>query len=170
MQYKASSRGQILKTTKSSIIYTLKQFKIKIKAGQLLIKQLSKIAPLYHFPSSTPIKPRSGCRHPSLNLEYPWSWLAVGYGLPCNDFVWPVALIVCSLLSLYVSVRIKVFSLPAHWSFSFILWDKIEEHHYKQRRWLIPNNKAKYETSQQLSSKTTAHALSVFSFAKEPLQ
>ena len=42
-----SSRGQILRTTKSSIIYTLKQF--KIKAEQLLFKQLSKIALLSTF-------------------------------------------------------------------------------------------------------------------------
>ena len=47
--YKVSSRGQILKSTKSSIIYTLKQFKIKIKAEQLLFKQLSKIALLSTF-------------------------------------------------------------------------------------------------------------------------
>ena len=47
--YEVSSRGQILKTTKSSIIYTLKQFKIKIKAEQLLFKQLSKIALLSTF-------------------------------------------------------------------------------------------------------------------------
>ena len=47
--YEVSSRGQILKTTKSSIIFTLKQFKIKIKAEQLLFKQLSKIALLSTF-------------------------------------------------------------------------------------------------------------------------
>ena len=47
--YEVSSRGQILKTTKFSIIYTLKQFKIKIKAEQLLFKQLSKIALLSTF-------------------------------------------------------------------------------------------------------------------------
>ena len=49
--YRVSSRGQILKTTKSSIIFTLKQFKIKIKikAEQLLFKQLSKIALLSTF-------------------------------------------------------------------------------------------------------------------------
>ena len=45
--YEVSSRGQILKATKSSIIYTLKQF--KIKAEQLLFKQLSKIALLSIF-------------------------------------------------------------------------------------------------------------------------
>ena len=38
------SRGQILKSTKSSIISTLKDVKIKIKAEQLMFKLLSKIA------------------------------------------------------------------------------------------------------------------------------
>ena len=37
--YEVSSRGQILKSTKSSIITTLKQFKIKIKAEQLMLKK-----------------------------------------------------------------------------------------------------------------------------------
>ena len=96
----SAQRRQILKSTKSSIIYTLKQFKIKIKAEQLLYKQLSKIALLSTFPSSTHIKPRSGCRRPSYDLEYLWSWLAVGNGLPCNDFVWPIVPSLCSLLSL----------------------------------------------------------------------
>ena len=47
--YEVSSRGQILKSTKSSIITTLKDSKIKIKAEQLLFKQLSKIALLSTF-------------------------------------------------------------------------------------------------------------------------
>ena len=47
--YEVSSRGQILKNTKSSIITTLKHFKIKIKAEQLMFKQLSKIALLSTF-------------------------------------------------------------------------------------------------------------------------
>ena len=47
--YEVSSRGQILKSTKSSIITTLKHFKIKIKAEQLMFKQLSKIALLSTF-------------------------------------------------------------------------------------------------------------------------
>ena len=76
----------------------LKQI-IKITAEQLLFKHLSKIALLSTF-SIFPIKPRSGCRHPSLHLKYPWSWLAVGNGLPCNDFVWPIVPLLCSLLSL----------------------------------------------------------------------
>ena len=42
------SRRQILKSTKSSIASTLKHFKIKIKAEQLMFKQLSKIALLSH--------------------------------------------------------------------------------------------------------------------------
>ena len=42
--YEVSSRGQILKSTKSSIITTLNQVKIKIKSEQLMFKQLSKIA------------------------------------------------------------------------------------------------------------------------------
>ena len=47
--YEVSSRGQILKSTKSSIITTLKHFKIKIKAEQSMFKQLSKIALLSTF-------------------------------------------------------------------------------------------------------------------------
>ena len=47
--YEVSSRGQILKSTKSSIITTLKQFKIKIKAEQSMFKQLSKIALMSTF-------------------------------------------------------------------------------------------------------------------------
>ena len=47
--YEISSRGQILKSTKSSIITTLKHFKIKIKAEQSMFKQLSKIALLSTF-------------------------------------------------------------------------------------------------------------------------
>ena len=54
-----------------------------------------------HFPSFTPIKPRSGCHHPSSNLDWTWNWLAVGNGLPCNDFVWPIVSTICSLLSLF---------------------------------------------------------------------
>ena len=47
--YEVSSRGQILKSMKSSIITTLKKFKIKIKAEQSMLKQLSKIALLSTF-------------------------------------------------------------------------------------------------------------------------
>ena len=47
--YEVSSRGQILKSTKSSIITTLKKFNIKIKAEQSMFKQLSKIALLSTF-------------------------------------------------------------------------------------------------------------------------
>ena len=32
----------------------------------------------------------------------PWNWLAVGNGLPCNDFDWPIVSNLCSLLSLLV--------------------------------------------------------------------
>ena len=64
--YEVSSRGQIFKNTKSSIITTLKQFKIKIKAEQLMFKQLSKIAQ-FHF--SMLIKPRNGFQPPSSNLN-----------------------------------------------------------------------------------------------------
>ena len=44
--YDVNSRGQILKSTKSLMITTLRQFKIKIKVEQLMFKQLSKIAHL----------------------------------------------------------------------------------------------------------------------------
>ena len=67
--YEVSSRGQILKSTKSSITTTLKHFNIntKIKAEQVMFKQLSKIALLYlHFSSSMP---RSGCHHLSSNPD-----------------------------------------------------------------------------------------------------
>ena len=32
----------------------------------------------------------------------PWNWLAVGNGLPCNDFDWPIVSNLCSLLSRFV--------------------------------------------------------------------
>ena len=44
VRYEVKSRGQILKSTKSAIITTLKLFKIKIKAEKLIFKELSKIA------------------------------------------------------------------------------------------------------------------------------
>ena len=79
MPYEVNSRGQILKSTKCLIITTLKQFKIKIKAEQLMFKQLSKIAQ-FHF--SMLIKPRNGFQPPSSNLNWSWNQLAVGNGFP----------------------------------------------------------------------------------------
>ena len=58
--YEVRSRVQFLKSTKFSIISTLKYFEIKIKAELLMFKQLSKMHCYPHFPSFTPIKPRSG--------------------------------------------------------------------------------------------------------------
>ena len=55
-----------------------------------------------HFPSFMHIKPRSGCHRLSSNLDWSWNWLAVGSGLPRNDFVWPIVSNLCSLLSLTV--------------------------------------------------------------------
>ena len=99
--YEVSSRGQILKNTKSSIITTLKHFKIKIKAEQLMFKQLSKIALLSTFSIFHAYQTKEWVSPPLLK---PWliqNWLAVGSGSPCNDFVWPIVLNLCSLLSLY---------------------------------------------------------------------
>ena len=47
--YEVSSRGQILRSTKSSSITTLKHFKIKIKSENPVFKHLSKIALLSIF-------------------------------------------------------------------------------------------------------------------------
>ena len=44
-----SSRGQIFKSTKSSITTILKNVKIKIKAEQLVFKQLSKLEVKFTF-------------------------------------------------------------------------------------------------------------------------
>ena len=76
--------------------------KLKSRRSNFSSNSWARLPSCPHFPSSTPIKPRSGCRHPSLHLKYPWSWLAVGNGLPCNDFVWPIVPPMCSLLSLTV--------------------------------------------------------------------
>ena len=71
-----SSRGQILKRTKSSIITTPKW----LKAEQFMFKQLGKIALL----SMPPIKPRNGCHHLSSDLDWSilelacsWKWFTM---------------------------------------------------------------------------------------------
>ena len=74
----------------------------KSKQNNLCSNNWAKLHCYPHFPSFTPIKPRSGCHHLSSNLDRPWSWLAVGNGLPCNDFDWPIVSNLCSLLSLFV--------------------------------------------------------------------
>ena len=96
--YEVSSRGQILKSTKSSIILTLKQFKIKIKAEQQMFKQLSKIVLLSTFSIFHAYQTKEWVSPPLLK---PWliqNWLAVGSGLPRNDYVWPIVLNLCYLL------------------------------------------------------------------------
>ena len=81
--YEVSSRGQILKSTKSSIISTLKDFKIKIKAEQLMFKQLSKIALLSTFSIFHAYQTMEWVSPPLLNpwlileLACSWKWFTM---------------------------------------------------------------------------------------------
>ena len=119
--YEVSSRGQILKTTKSSIIYTLKQFKIKIKAEQLLFKQLSKIALLCTFSIFHAYQTKEWVSPPllkpwtSLELACSWKWftmqrLCLAYS---STFV---------LFIVTVSVKIKVFFSLVGFQLTFTFW------------------------------------------------
>ena len=71
------------------------------KLSNLCSNNWAKLHSYPHFQYFMHTKPRSGCHHLSSNLDWSWNWLAVGSGLPCNDFVWPIVLNLCSLLSLF---------------------------------------------------------------------
>ena len=71
------------------------------KLSNLCSNNWAKLHSYPHFQYFMHTKPRSGCHHLSSNLDWSWNWLAVGSGLPRNDFVWPIVLNLCSLLSLF---------------------------------------------------------------------
>ena len=72
----------------------------KSKLSNLCSNSWARLRCYPHFPSFMHIKPRSGCHRLSSNLDWSWIWLAVGSGLPCNNFVWPIVSNLCSLLPL----------------------------------------------------------------------
>ena len=90
-QMKLAQEGKFWKAQNLQSFLHSKISRSKSKQSNLCSNSRAKLHCYPHFPSFTPIKPRSGyCHHLTPNLDWPWNWLAVGNGLPCNDFDWPI--------------------------------------------------------------------------------